>query len=336
MPPIDKSKPAVTIRSLAKLAGVSAMTVSLALRNHPHAAAKTRARVQKLAQQQGYQPDPTISKLMQHLRSRRATRIKATLCAFISNTYLHEYAREIIAAAKRRAKHLGYAFDEIRLNDYEGHMPRLQNVLSSRGVEGILLMPLKDLTEVAAGLDWSAYSLVALSYSVLNLSVHHVVPHQFANCTTLCRELGRRGYSRLGLVISREQDVRVQHHYTAALAWHNLQHGRERVAPLIYERWSVAALRQWVKTKRPDAIIAGSDDIVAQILAALGGFGKRPVKVVSLSLSRRSAVSGIDERPQEVGARAVDLLAGMIQLGERGLPGTPVSIMVEGECIFRP
>jgi len=47
-----------TLRSLAAEAGVSPLTVSLPLRNHPRISATTGERIQQLAELRGYTPDP--------------------------------------------------------------------------------------------------------------------------------------------------------------------------------------------------------------------------------------------------------------------------------------
>jgi hypothetical protein len=40
---------------------------------------------------------------------------------------------------------------------------------------------------------------------------------------------------------------------------------------------------------------------------------------------------GINEKPDEVGAAAVEAVAAMIQRGERGLPASPRTILIAGE-----
>src|SRR5580692_4026836 len=62
--------PRPSMRDIAELAGVSAMTVSKALRNSPKIARRTRERILKIAGRVGYRPDPELTKLMNHLRSR--------------------------------------------------------------------------------------------------------------------------------------------------------------------------------------------------------------------------------------------------------------------------
>ena len=60
-----------TLRSLAAAAGVSATTVSLALRQSRQISAATRARIQKLARDRGYESNPLVSAVFSHLRLRK-------------------------------------------------------------------------------------------------------------------------------------------------------------------------------------------------------------------------------------------------------------------------
>jgi LacI family transcriptional regulator len=60
-------KRATTIREIAAAAGVSAMTVSLALRGSREVSAATRKRIRALAESMGYRPNPMVSALMQQV-----------------------------------------------------------------------------------------------------------------------------------------------------------------------------------------------------------------------------------------------------------------------------
>ena len=67
-----------TQREIAQQAGVSQMAVSLALRDSPTLPAATRQRIQKLARELGYRPDPMLSTLMRqrHAKATKAPRAK--------------------------------------------------------------------------------------------------------------------------------------------------------------------------------------------------------------------------------------------------------------------
>ena len=66
----------VGLREIAAAAGVSVMTVSLALRGNPRISIATRDRIKRLADELGYHPDPELSRLMNHLRTSRTARGK--------------------------------------------------------------------------------------------------------------------------------------------------------------------------------------------------------------------------------------------------------------------
>ena len=75
---MNEKKP-VTIKDIARQLDVSHTTVSLALRNHPSLPAATRARIQKLARELGYRPNPLVHALMAHVRA--AQPVKSTTTA---------------------------------------------------------------------------------------------------------------------------------------------------------------------------------------------------------------------------------------------------------------
>jgi LacI family transcriptional regulator len=58
----------LTIRQIAKLAGVSRSTVSRVLNDHPNVSPQTRERVLQVVAETGFQPDP----IARSLSSRRA------------------------------------------------------------------------------------------------------------------------------------------------------------------------------------------------------------------------------------------------------------------------
>src|SRR3954469_11850761 len=95
-----------TMRSLAAEAGVTPMTVSLALRNSHRISAETRQRIIRLAAVRGYRPDPVISKLMHHLRSRSEGRFRATIACLAPNLD-HHYMTEILRGIQERGHALG-------------------------------------------------------------------------------------------------------------------------------------------------------------------------------------------------------------------------------------
>lgn len=326
-----------TVRTIAAAAGVSAMTVSLALRNNPRIPAKTRATVQRIAAQLGYRPDPQVAKLMHHLRTRRKPAFQASIGALTTVPESDElpYLRDMARSARERAEQLGYAFSVFRLDDAEAPRLDLQRVLRTRGVEGLLLLPIATPRAWTPLLDWTEFSVVTTTHAVLEPQFHRVVPHQFGNALLICRTLAARGYRRIGLVLPTEHDVRVHHGFSGAVAWQNLVGGTELVRPLLHAGAVPAhdEVSDWFARERPDVIIAAGDKECRPIAQLLRLRVPGAVGFVSANKSGRSLFAGIEERPEEIGAAAIEQLAGMIQRGEKGVPGVPKITMVDGRWI---
>lgn len=318
------------------------MTVSLALRNHPSIPAATRTRLKKLAAEQGYRPDPEVAKLMQHLRTRRLQRVQSSICALRMRpppvtSQGYDYGQQVVDGVRRRAGEMGFGFEEMYI-DVPGLTPkRLQRILASRGVEGVVLLPMRRPQKLGRLLDWPAFSVVAATSSVLAPRVHTVSPDQFANTVELCEWLTEQGCTRMGLATHPDHDVRVKHLEVAALAWYRESRGWGPIPTLWIDRGKLdaAALATWVEAYDLQAVASDSEFDAGLLAAALPARVRRRLTFLSTSVYPPLARHvGIDERPSEVGVVAVETLAAMIQRGERGLPRSPRTITIPGEvCV---
>lgn len=329
-------KRAPTIRSIAQAAGVSPMTVSLALRDHPSAAAATRRRIQRFAAKLGYRPDPTIAKLMTHLRTQRSHRLQAALCCLTTFARLdgEPYPTAIFHGAKQRAGELGYSMELLVVGQEPTATPaRLERILRARGVQGLLLLPMATSGKFHGIDHWGRFSVVSATLSVTAPVTHRVVPNAFDNVLEICRKLNAQGRSRIGLVTTREQDARVGHRFTAAIGWHNRYACAQPVEPLVLDQPIGVEFADWFRREKPDAIIGHSAGELTEIENLLPPERRRRLTLVSTSKVRgddRVDYAGIDERPEEIGRASTDLLASLIQHGDRGLPTIPRVTMIEG------
>lgn len=335
--PESNPKP-VTTRDIAARAGVSNATVSLALRNHPRISPATRDRVQRVADELGYRPDPQIAKLMHHLRLNRRPGFQSTIAAIttIPESMELEYLHDIHQAAKSRAESLGYAFMLMRVPNGTKEKPALQRILSSRGVEGLLVLPLRTPTDIERWLDWEQFAVVSATYSNTAPEFHRVVPHQFGNALRICQELTDLGYRRIGLVQATGQDLAVHHGFSAAVTWQNLLGGSEMVNPLLYPGLDPEGVEEWFHKEKPDVILtsgAGDSHIIAQ---KLGLKIPGPVGFAVMNWYGQQDLAGIDEHPSEIGSAAVDLLHTKIVNGSIGIPEVPTVSMVSGKWMPGP
>lgn len=122
----------VRLKDLAEVAGISAMTVSKALRDGPDVSAATKQKVKLLAQQMGYVPDSSA----QGLRT-KTTKMLGLVIPASTNPI---YAR-VVYAIEERAHDLGY---DVLLAHTHNQPEREENGLRrllSRRVDGLFVSP---------------------------------------------------------------------------------------------------------------------------------------------------------------------------------------------------
>jgi len=328
-----------TLRSLAAEAGVSAMAVSLALRNSPEISAQLGDRLRALARLRCYRPDPAIAKLMHHLRATGPARRRANICGLclrrrLPSSNAINFMTRLAGALKGRAEALGFAFGAIEL-DPDLASASLQRILLSRGVEGLVLMPMARQCDLSHRLEWEKFSVVSVTSSVTAPVFHSVVPNQFDNMLRVCRELSLSGHRRIGLAIPREWDERVKHRWAGGMAWHKEFGGAAPISTFLGESsgpaLTDARFVSWVRRYRPDAIVVEAIDPLLVAKALGGASDRRRPKIVTLNWPNAAAECGIDQRVEEIGSVAIDLLSGLIARGERGVPLRPNTTMVTGD-----
>ncbi|QAV32604.1 LacI family transcriptional regulator [Fervidobacterium changbaicum] len=125
----------VTIRDVAKAAGVSINTVSRALNNKPDINKETKEKVLKVAKELGYIKDATATSLRYGL-----TKVIGVILEDSSNPFYSEVLKAVEMAARRRG------FNVIFMNtekDYELEEEAVRTMLSRR-VDGIIIAPTQE------------------------------------------------------------------------------------------------------------------------------------------------------------------------------------------------
>ena len=228
-------QPVVTLRAVARRAGLSLATVSYALRAHPKIPPATRELVAAAALELGYRPNSRVAGLMAHIRGAgvwpRVERI-AFVWVHTSRRVAAEnpYLRAVFKGAVARAERLGFALEEFWTDDAGMKEPRLQEIIVARGIAGVLLSPvLTPVTSLALEWDWSQFAAVVIGNVTWTPELHHVGHHHFFAMRTVLLELVKLGYTRPAAVVDAVIDERAKHAWTGAFF------ARLQVATL---RWS--------------------------------------------------------------------------------------------------
>jgi DNA-binding LacI/PurR family transcriptional regulator len=318
------------MQDIADRAGVTRAAVSMALRNHPRIGAATRQRIQQIAAELGYRPNPMISALMANLRTGRSDSPNCMIAVVISREWdlwrRSPLARKLDEGIVERATALGYGIDYLSLRDLKGNAARLSQVLFARGIQGLIITSFLRPTP-SLPLEWDHFSAVMLDYSISEPVLHRICNNQFHTITLIMDQVVRRGCRRVGMCIQKDTDVRIDHVWEAGFLLHQQRFPRKnRIPAQLVPKHERRLFLEWAAATRPDVVLSDSLDVWGWIRSA-----KLPCDYVHMQWTPESGdCAGIDQNFDLVGGAAVDALVGMIHRNERGVPDNPKTIMVEG------
>ncbi len=326
-----------TLQSVARQAGVSAMTVSRVMRNSPRVSEATSRRVRAAVVALHYRPDPQLMRMMTLVRSRKRSGAGAVLAVVredLPRDELHHPAYQYVALAdiRRRAEQHGYHAEEFWLGR-DGLSPeRLGHVLQARGIEGVIVSP-QSSQMLCTRLDYAPFAAATFGYGLRQPSLHRAAGNMTLGIHLAARQLSARGYQRIGLAITRWVDDRAEGAYSGALLHFQQSLPRRQRVPLLLLPHNdlgrcAGVFKEWMKAQRPDALIS-FDTYVPDWLAQLGLRVPEDVGLLVHDWTQRmKGCAGIHQRRDHVASAAVDLVATQLMQNERGVPEVPHQILI--------
>jgi LacI family transcriptional regulator len=333
----------MSTRRIAQLAGVSATTVSLALRDSPKIPAATKQRVLELAQRLGYRPNAKVAELMAQLRLNRQPKDQA--CFGVISFY--ETARpweesphfnRIHAGMTERADALGYRLEPFWLRAPGMTHRRLREILDARGIQGLLCFGSPDIDEELPR-DLDQFAIVTQGLSI-KTPLHRVLHNVSNDMWRLLKKVHGLGYRRPGLVIGNYEGVRSAHAYLCVyLGWSQLVLGTPSAIPVLQlSQVEEKPLVEWLGRHRPDVVIfVHHHDMLAEFDRLLRRNRIRVpedlgVAVISQILEGTD-FSGMEANQRLLGAWAVELLVARIMNRDFGIPAHPRVELVDCQWI---
>lgn len=345
-PDSDSRDKPVTIRDIAARAGVSAAAVSLALRNSPEVSEALHTRIQKLAQEMGYRPNPLVSAYQARVRSLNPVSRKATI-AWINDTpqrdqWSKAHLSPLLEGARDRVGQIGYDLDEIWLPESEkpageNYATRYETILLARGIHAAIL-PLIGKSELPFH-PWRHCAVVCIGqhHTDGRTPLHHEVTHDdYANIRLSVDSLRQAGCKRIGLAIS-NYVIEESNGYLAAGFWERVRHLPESAhIPMFLKEITDAYPRQaaaWLKKHQPDAVIY-AHPLVRRAVELAGLRVPEDIRMAHIHLAKDvEGWTGIDREWHSVGAAAVDLVSAHLTRNERGIPAYPKKMLVRGSWV---
>ena len=327
-----------TVRSLAAEIGVSATTISFALRNSLEVSLATRERVQQLARARGYRANPLVSALYSQVRCRKSLGDHAVI-AYVSTWQptarwetCNTKAGQFRGAAKR-ATELGFRLEDFSLREPGMTSSRLARIFKARGIRGLLIGPLQN-GDAVPDFPWDDFAFATMGYSLRSPAISRSCHAHFRGMHRAMDELIVRGYRRIGYVTSQDTEERVNSLWGAAYRLNQLRlAAAHRIEPLTFaDEAESRGLKHWLTDARPDAIITALPNVF-ELLAESGLRPPDGLGFAHLDLPthlRAAQVCGIDQLWEIVGAGALELVAGQLYTNTCGIPPHPVTQLVEG------
>ncbi len=333
--------PAPTLRSLAKVLGLSRTTVSDALRGSPRVDPNTALRVKKAAREAGYHRNPLAGALMSELRRSRGTAFRGVLAAIDFNepdrpNDAVRYHRELVIGAEERATELGFKVEKFSVGHAGVSVQRLDSILQSRGIHGVILLPAWDEPDLS-NLDWTRFAGIYTDYIIERPALHSVCPDHYRSLLAALQRLAALGYHQPGLFLQKHQDERLQYRWGAAFrAFQDSHPNIKPVPPLIADTVTPADFTKWFRRHKPDVVLGHNANAI-EWMEACGARLPDTHGFVCLNVHMKSRpCAGLDLQPRTLGARGTELLIAQLQRNETGIPEWPSTTTIPARWVDGP
>ncbi len=333
----------VSQNDIARVTGLTRSTVSRALANHPQTAEATKKVVREAAKRLGYQKNAIVSLLTAQIRQSKIAPTQSALAYVTSFPPDHIWGPdaknywEYYAGAKAQANALGYQLDMISRSEKGMTTQRFNSMLVARGIRGCVIAPRSHpLSHVA--MDYSRFAVAAVGHPLAAPHVNHASPWHFQMMSLALRQILKRGYVRLGYAILPVSDRYSDWGFSSRFALYQAQIQPRFRVPFLAKTLDPrvptrADFEKWFFKHKPDVILC-TGHVVPTWIAELGL--KVPEDAAYADLVKSvgdPSVSGVYERPRDVGACAVDLVIEQLHKNHIGVPPVAKCIHVEGVWI---
>ena len=334
----------ITLKDIAKEAGVSHATVSLALKNHPRIPVATRERMQKLAKEMGYTPDPILGRLNAY-RTRQIESTPKAAIAWINfwkdpdALYKNDTFRQFFEGARSMAAELGYVLEEMVLHKNQMSLRRIESILLNRNITGLLIPPAEEVNDDTIDLQWDRYTTVKFGYTMNGINARLVTNTQFETARLATSKALKNGLARVGIYFGRQMKEKTINNFLGGyLVEQNNQISLEPIPPLIASYSDKESEKEiflkWYRNHRPQCILI-QDQAIINWLQSASIEVPEEVSLYHLALPCRSGFNytGVDQNSHKIGREALTWLDRLMRHGERGPPQSHHESLIGGDWV---
>lgn len=281
--PIDAAGGA-TVHDVARLAGVSAMTVSRVINGRASVSAATRGKVEAAIAALRYQPNLAA----------RAARTGTLRIGLLYSNPSAAYLSEFLVGAMEQCSQGGGQLLLERCGDLASQRAAIRKLVAA-GVDGILVPPpLCDSPQIQAQLNRIGMPSIAVATGQPSPAISAVRIDDYQGALAMTRHLLALGHRDIGFIQGDPQHTPAllrQQAFLDAMQEAGLSVPAYRLAQglFTYRSGLDAARRLLEAPTRPSAIFACNDDMAAATLAVAHGIG--------LQVPQQLSVCGFDDTP---------------------------------------
>lgn len=329
------------MRMVAAEAGVSVVTVSLSLRNHPSIPEHTRSRIKKIARQLNYRPNALVSALMARIHLRRPaseTPVLALVCESGMEVYFERiaYFKNLLRGARNRAHALGYQLEDFILEPEKAGGRRLHRILHTRGIRGVVLAPVFR-GEGTTTLPLDGLATCAMGYSLHKPDIHRVGTNYGQAVRLAWSKLLQRGYRRPGFIHNLQHQERTHFALLGAFMAQQVLHADATgIPPLIFQRAPDDHLEEctrefirWFRRYKPDVLVG----LPWMFLEKVRQLVRIPEVAGAIIFDSEPGWTQVRDQAEHIGSGAVDVVVAQIHRNETGVPPFPKTVSINSAWV---
>jgi len=269
----------VTIRDVARAAGVSTATAARALGGYGHASPAARRKVNESARELGYRPNVVARALVS-----RATTTVGLVVGDIENPFFAAAARGLADVMDAH----GYTVLLANADEDAGRERRAVDALRARQVDGMVVVPAPGASpEHLAELVTAGVPLVLLDRAVVGVAADSVLVRNVAGARAAVAHLAGLGHRRIGVVSDSPEITssaeRIQGYRQALRAAAiTPEPGLISIGGPTRDDGEAAALRLLDRPDRPTAVFTANNFMTVGALRAARSLGLRIPEDVAL------------------------------------------------------
>jgi DNA-binding LacI/PurR family transcriptional regulator len=305
----------LTIRDIARLAGVSHTTVSRVLNSDPRVRPQTAAKVLKVVADHRYRPSALARQL-----ARGHSRLIGLMVSDISNPFYAELARAI----EDNARNLGYLVIICSTDDRPEVLSRYVKSVVEAGIDGLIIASVRLHDPIVENLIEDDFPLVMVNRRLEAEMGSYVVLDNFRGAYRLTRHLIENGYRKIAMItgpadVSTAAD-RLQG-YLHAMKDHGIPLDRSLIHHVNFTRPDgfETTTRLMSAESRPEAIFGGNDNIALGAMDAVRKMRLRVPEDVALvgfddtESSREMQLTTVSQKKYKMGDLSVKILIRFIE-----------------------